>query len=150
MTRRYRSYLVKVARALGECQLVEFELKFYISQALELCQKRMKGRLPFGMSGDDYRDASLERLIEAFKKLSDCPPLVSRLKKFKDQRNFVAHRAIAVCMDQEGDFQVEAARALEKELSSIEKEASSLVLAINEENVKFLGHLYFDEVEEKG
>lgn len=53
---------LKVAQALTGCQLVEQELKLYISEALELVIKALDGRLPFSMSGRDYENSSLEGL----------------------------------------------------------------------------------------
>jgi hypothetical protein len=71
-----RAFYLHIADALSGCQLVEQELKLYISEALELVQKCVGGRVPFNMTGEDYEDSSLERLIETFKKLSDNPTLV--------------------------------------------------------------------------
>ena len=64
-------FYLQVAYSLSGCQLVEQELKLYISEALEYVGKCVGKRLPFQMSGKDYEDASLERLIDTFKKLSN-------------------------------------------------------------------------------
>lgn len=147
MSRRKQAYFLRVARSLGACQLVEFELKLYITQALELVEKCVADRMPFKMAGRDYQDASLERLIEAFKKLSDCPALVKRLASFKDERNFVAHKAIAACIDPDGELGHGAAKKLESRLENIEKEAVLLTEAIHAESLIFVAHLYFDVIE---
>ena len=104
MTRRNHAFFLRVARSLGACQLVELELKLYIQQEFELVEKCVKGRLSFKMSGADYEDSALEQLIKTFRKLSNNPSLVARLEKFKKERNFVAHKAIAACLDPPCDF----------------------------------------------
>jgi hypothetical protein len=147
MTRRNHAFFLRVAHSLGACQLVEFELKLYIQQAFELVEKYVKGRLSFKMSGADYENAPLEQLIKTFKKLSDNPPLVSRLERFKNERNFVAHKAIAACLDPEGGLQQTAAAALKGRLEEIAKEAALLTEAIHEESMKFIPHLYFDPLD---
>lgn len=72
-------FYLKIARALSGCQLVEQELKLYITEALELAKKRIGNKMPFKMSGEDYANSSLEGLIKIFKKLSDNETLVSEL-----------------------------------------------------------------------
>lgn len=66
-----RNFYLQAADALSGCQLAEQELKLYISEALDFVQECVGNKLPFRMSGVDYEDASLERLIEGLKKLSD-------------------------------------------------------------------------------
>ena len=150
MTRSQRSFLLKVARALGACQLVEFELKFYITQAFQLCQKRVGDFPPFAMTGAEYENAPLERLITIFQKLSDCPLLVKRLTAFKAERNFLAHRAIAACINPDGDFELASAKPIVARLEKIEQDAFALIDAIRDESGKWLAHLYFDPIDEKG
>lgn len=140
-----RSFYLHVADALSGCQLVEQELKLYISEALELIQKCIGGRLPFKMTGADYEDASLERLIDAFKNLSENPQLVSALRKFKEERNFLSHKGITHCLDHDGEFDEGAASELEARLLAIEPEAQRLRTAIHEEANKFRGHLWFGD-----
>ena len=143
MTRKKHRYFVRVADCLGQCQLIELELKLYISQALELIAKFIAGRVPFKMTGTDYKDASLERLIDVFKKLSNNPALQTKLTKFKDERNFVAHKAIALCLDPNGDLKIPPAAAIEQRLFQIEREAAELTRAIQDEAAKFIAHFYF-------
>lgn len=88
------AFYLKVAYALTGCQLVEEELKPYITEALELAQKCIGNKMPFTMSGQDYADSSLERLIETFKKLNDNESLLNQLRRFKDERNFLSHKGI--------------------------------------------------------
>lgn len=140
-----RDFYLRIADALSGCQLVEQELKLYISEALELVQKCVAGRLPFNMTGKDYEDASLERLIEGFKKLSDNPSLLAALRKFKDERNFLSHRGITHCLDHEGELDHTAAAEFEARLSAIQPEAQRLRIAIHEEANKFRGDLWFGE-----
>lgn len=138
-------FFLKVSRALSGCQMVEMELKLYLANAVALIKKRLGGRMPFGMSGDDYQNHSLERLITEFKKFSDNQELVKRLNKFKDERNFLSHKAIATCMDRHEGYQEWQAASLDERLFQIENEASDLHLKIHDESAKFLGYLWFED-----
>lgn len=141
-------FYLQVAYALSGCQLVEQELKLYISEALEYVRKCVGKRLPFQMSGEDYENASLERLILAFRKLTDNDSLVSALGKFKDERNFISHKGIAHCLDPMGDLgDISAAEFLPR-LEAIQTEAERLRHAIHQEGGSFKGHLYFGEFPE--
>jgi len=138
-------FYLQVAFALSGCQLVEQQLKLYISEALELAQKCIGNRMPFKMSGEDYEDASLERLIEVFKKLSSNATLVAELRRFKDERNFLSHKGISHCLDPDGELFETTATDFQTRLQTIQKEANRLYLAIHEEANNFRGHLYFGE-----
>jgi hypothetical protein len=143
-------FYLRVAHALSGCQLVEQELKLYVSEALALVQKCVAGKLPFSMSGEDYADASLERLIEIFRKLSANATLVAELRKFKDERNFLSHRGIAHCLDPDGELDYVNASEFQARLSAIQPEAQRLRIAIHEEANKFRGYLWFDSAPSAG
>lgn len=138
-------FFLKVAQALSGCQLVEQQLKLYISEALELAAKCIGKRMVFTMSGEDYENSSLDRLIEVFKKLTDNAILVTELRKFKDERNFLSHRSITHCLDCEGDLFESAVAENEQRLAAIEREAKRLQRALHEEANKFRAELYFGE-----
>jgi hypothetical protein len=140
-----REFFQRVGEALSGCQLVEQELKLYIAEALALVAKCVGGRLPFRMAGEDYEDASLERLIEVFKKLSDNQPLVAALRKFKDERNFLSHRGITHCLDHEEELDHSAVGEYDQRLAAIGPEAQRLRAAIHDEANRFRGHLWFEE-----
>jgi hypothetical protein len=97
------------------------------------------------MTGTDYENASLERLIDVFKKFSDNPALVAALRKFKDERNFLSHKGIAHCLDYEGELDEMATAEFEARLLAVQPEAQRLRIAIHEEANKFRGHLWFGE-----
>jgi hypothetical protein len=103
-------------------------------------------KLPFKMSGNDYQDASLERLIDGFRKSSDNDGLVAELRGFKNERNFLSHNSIAHSMDPEQNLDYRAVVALEPRLDTIVNEARRLREAIHLEANRFRGHLWFDEV----
>jgi hypothetical protein len=134
----------KIAAALTGCQLVEQELKLYISEALELVAKSLDGRLPFNMSGQDYRDSSLETLIKVFGKLSNNPVLAAELNDFKTQRNFLSHRAITHCLDHDGELDVQSMTEVDSRLSLISSQAKKLCSKVNDEANRFRGHLWFE------
>ncbi len=138
-------FYLKIANALSGCQLVEQELKLYLTNALEFVSKCIGKRMPFKMKGEDYANSSLEGLIKAFKKLSNNEALVKDLNKFKDERNFLSHQGITHCLDWDGDFSDSTAAELQERLDNIEREAERLQIAIYEEASNFLSHLYFDD-----
>lgn len=132
------TFYLKVAHALSGCQLVEQELKLYITEALELVKKCVGDKRPFKMSGEDYADSSLEKLIAIFKKLSDNESLVTELGQFKDERNFLSHKGITHCLDYEGDLFHSAAFEFQDRLEAIQSEARRLRNALHDEANKFL------------
>jgi hypothetical protein len=143
-------FYLKVAYALSGCQLVEQELKLYITEALELAQKCIGTRMPFKLSGKDYANSSLEKLIHVFGGLSDNDALVSRLQKFKKERNFLSHQGITHCLDYDGELFLSTAAEFQNRLDAIQCEAEKLRMAIHEEANKFRGHLWFEEFQTEG
>ncbi len=139
------TFFLKVAQALSGCQLVEQQLKLYISEALELARKCIGRRMVFKMSGADFEDSSLERLIEIFRKLTDNDALVSELRRFKDERNFLSHKGITHCLDYEGDLFESTAAEYELRMAAIEAEARRLQRALHDEANKFRPELDFGE-----
>jgi len=141
------SFYLKVAHALSGCQLVEQQLKLYITEALQLAKKRIGNIMPFKMSGDDYANAALEKLIGVFRKLSDNETLVSELNRFKDERNFLSHQGITHCLDWDGELSHPTASEFQGRLEVIQIEAQRLRIAIHEEANKFRGDLWFDSID---
>lgn len=139
-----REFYEKVAASLAGCQLVEQELKLYIAEAFVLAQRCIGTRMPFKMSGDDFEDSSLERLIGTFRKLCDNAELVRALTAFKDERNFLSHKAITSCLDFNGELIDSELAAIEPKLSAIQKESDRLVRAIHDEFNKISVQLAFD------
>lgn len=136
-------FYLNVAYALSACQIIEQELKLYITEALEFARRCIGSRLAFKLSGEDYADASLERLIEAFKKLSDNDELIKNLRKFKNERNFLSHQGITHCLDYEGELFQSTAVEFHRRLDAIQAEAVRLRSQLHEELNKFRGMLYF-------
>jgi hypothetical protein len=141
-------FYLEVAHALSGCQLVEQELKLYITEAFDLVRKCVGDKMHFKMSGDDYANSSLEGLIKIFKKLSDNDSLSTELNKFKDERNFLSHQGIANCLDYECSLSESTALEFHHRLEAIQSEAERLRIAIHEEANKFRGHLWFDPIED--
>ncbi|OAI44019.1 hypothetical protein AYO43_09625 [Nitrospira sp. SCGC AG-212-E16] len=143
MTTPENDFYLKVAHALSGCQLVEEHLKLYITEALELVKKCVGDKIAFKMIGEDYADSSLERLIEIFKKLSDNETLVTELRQFKDERNFLSHKGITHCLDYDDELDYGAMSEFQNRLAAIPLEAQRLRLALHDEANKFRGHLWF-------
>jgi hypothetical protein len=143
-------FYLRVAHALSGCQVIEQVLKLYISEALQLVQKCVSDKFPFTMTGEDFQDAPLGRLIDIFAKLSDNPSLVGELRIFKTERNFLSHRAITQCLDRDGELDDGAVDQIENRLAKIQLEANRLRIAIHEEANKFRGHLWFEKLPNAG
>ena len=138
------TFYLRVAFALTGCQLVEEELKLYITGAFELAKKCIGPRMPFKLSGADYEDASLERLIDIFRKFSDNDELIKDLRKFKDERNYLGHKSIAHCLDPFEDLTELATTDALPRIEAIQIEARRLRLAIHGEGNVNLVHLRFE------
>jgi hypothetical protein len=139
------AFFFKVATALSGCQLVEQELKLYISEALKLAEKCIAGRLPFRLSGKDHENNTLGQLIKVFAKLSDNPALVMELNAFTKERNTLSHRGITRCLDYDGELSFPETTEYEQRLLKIEVDAKRLRIAIHNEANKFRGELYFGQ-----
>jgi hypothetical protein len=150
MTTPEDDFYLKVAHALSGCQLVEEELKLYITEALELAKKCIGNKMPFKMIGEDYADALLEKLIDIFKKLSDNDTLVSELRNFKEKRNFLSHKGITHCLDYDDELDYGSMSEFQSQLAAIPPEAQRMRQAVNEEANKFRGHLWFDDESNTG
>ena len=142
-------FYLKVAHALSGCQLIEQELKLYITEALDLAKKCIGNKMPFKMNGSDYEDSSLERLIEIFKKLNDNDSLIKELNNFRIERNFLSHKGITHCLDYEGELFYSTVSEFQKRLNAIQHEAQRLRIMLREEASKFNVHLYFDDLPEE-
>lgn len=136
-------FYLEVAHALSSCQLIEQALKLYISEAFELARKCIGDKMIFSLSGEDYENASLERLIGTFKRLTGNPTLVKDLEKFKSERNYLSHKGIANCLDPMGHLSEPETIDLRKRLEHIKSESHRLRLLLHEEAGKFRPHLWF-------
>lgn len=143
-----KDFYLQVAYALSGCQLVEQELKLYISGALEYVRKCVGNRLPFKMGGQDYEDASMERLIETFRKLTNNDELVVELRKFKTERNFISHKGIAHSLDPMGDVENISVAEFIPRLQAVQTEADRLCRVIHEEGRSFNARLCFGQFHE--
>lgn len=143
-------FYLKVAHALSGCQLVEQQLKLYITRALELVTICIDGKIPFKMKGEDYANHSLERLIQTFRLLSDNEELVKRLNKFKDERNFLSHKGITHCLDYEHNLSDSIAKDVDARLLEIQRVAKELYIEIHNDANKFMHHVWFNGISENG
>jgi hypothetical protein len=147
MDKEKDDFFLRVAHALSGCQLVEQELKLYITEVLNLVKKWIAGRIPFKLSGEDYENSSLERLIEAFRRYSNNQTLVGELEAFKKERNFLSHKGITSCLDYEDELFYTAVADYSARLHVIEGEAERIRKAIHEEARNLEIH-WFDPVPE--
>jgi len=143
-----RAYFEKVGLALAVCQQVEEELKRYITMSLELASKLIGNEMTFRFTGEDYQDRSLERLIDAFRKLCGNDPLRERLDKFRHDRNFVSHQSIVRCMNPDGDLEFSAEDR--QRLEQIRLSGDKLVEDIGQECARIGVRLWFDDLTKEG
>jgi hypothetical protein len=145
---------LKVYHALKGCQLLEQELKRYISDAQELANKFGGTKMPGDLINQDYANRltkdpatfPLGELIKVFKGLGGNETLVEELIKFKLKRNDLCHRDIAGCLDPDGELDYGSMSEFQDQLAAIAPEAQRLRLAVHDEANKFRGHLYFDDI----
>ncbi|MBX3688342.1 hypothetical protein [Dokdonella sp.] len=95
---------MKVADALAGCQLLEQELRLYIAAAHSAIRRNLPAHLPYRVPDKDCAGDSLGQLISKFEKLSNDDELIAALKAFNKKRNKLAHRAIASCINPDGDL----------------------------------------------
>ena len=139
-------FYLKVAHALSGCQLVEQELKLYITEAFDLVRKCVGDQMVFRMTGKDYANAPLGQLIDTFRRLTSNKKLVDDLKSFTTERNLLSHTGISHCLDYEGELDTSTVAKYQRRLDAIQREAPRLRIAIHEEANKFRGHLFFDKI----
>ncbi|AJE97264.1 hypothetical protein [Pandoraea apista] len=134
-----------MAFALSGCQLVEQELKLYITDAFELAKKCIGSRMTFKFSGEDYENSSLEGLIGTFRKLSGNGQLAKDLDAFKKERNFLSHQAISYCIDYDGELTQGEVEKIRPRLDAIRLQSEVLRMSLHDEANSFRGHLYFED-----
>ena len=130
-----------VSSALLAFQLIEENLKLYITFSFKLIRIRLNQTVPFNFDGTEFENAPLERLLHIFARLTDNNPLVSRLNKLKKNRNFVAHFAFVEYLKSMDDpSQNEANR---EKLNTITKEAWVCFVILQEDiqalNTRIMG-----------
>lgn len=141
-------FYLKFAHALSGCQVVEQQLKLYITEALELARECVGDKMPFKIKGKDYENRSLRHLIYMFEKLSDNEGLVRDLYSFNNERNFLSHQAITDCLDYEGGLNFPKSQEFQKRFEKIHSDATRLQKAIYEEESEILVQRWFEVIPE--
>lgn len=145
MTDKEKIYL-HAAKGLASCQQVEFELKNYLLGATDLIRKHLDGAIPFKVSYEQFKNASLEGLIKHFRNYSDDDALISRLNKFKGKRNNLAHGALISLETPSGEFDNHEATKLHEQVNLIGDEASRLSSAIHSAAQDIWVNVWFDDI----
>lgn len=143
--RSSHQFFLEVGRLLGGCQLVEQQLKLYLQEALSLAKDRGE-QMPFKVSGSDFTEWPLGRLIKHFDKLSGNDALVAQLQLFKDDRNELVHTSVARCLDPDGELSEPEQTEVRSRAMCVAAESKRLVAAIHGEINKIRAQLYFDDV----
>ena len=138
-------FYLNISKALMGCQLVEQELKLYLTEAIEFAKLRLKGDMPFNWDGKDFDDSSLENLIKQFKKYSNNPQLAAELDSFKKERNFLSHKAIASCLDPSGELSPPERSSAESRAAKLCIDADRLTAQIHSEGAGFRARLLFGD-----
>lgn len=144
MDDRERHYRVRVANALGACQLLESELKEYLRVAFDLSQKR--GEAPPFSPRDKHERSPLGPLTAVFGRVSANADLQVKLETFAKDRNEVAHQGILRGLDYEGSIDYGAADEAEPWLAQVERKAGELIGAVHYETSKLSVLAYLDPI----
>ncbi len=130
-------FYMQAARSLAGCQLVEQALKLYITEALRLARTCIGASMPFRMAGDDYDNMALGGMTDVFGKLSDNSLLTASLRAFARERNFLTHRAIASCLDPDGELDYPGVTNLSARLVRIEERLKDSQLLCTRKGARF-------------
>ena len=130
--RQQARYASKVGNALSACQVVEEGLKLYLDLVFLRIQKEVHGTIPFHFKGEDYRSASMEKLLHVFRRLTDNRDLLERLESFKAERNYLAHRAVAEYFERH-EAEPKKHAAMMKRLQKLEDTGYGLWIEISSE-----------------
>ena len=103
--------------------------------------------MPFKFDGKDYEDAPLGTLIRGFSRLNDNDDLITSLKAFVKERNFLSHRAVTSCYYPDGSRSHADMSDLEPRLKDIEAKAEELTEAIHLEGNRIMCLLYFEDLD---
>lgn len=120
---KFNAYIFEVSGALAFFQLIEDFLKLYIEYSFKHASVYLSGKMPFRFTGEEFKEASLERLLSTFRKLSDNEEVINSLEKIKDKRNFCAHRAFIQYFEKSEIDEIHHKQNLET-IKEIKKEAT--------------------------
>jgi hypothetical protein len=118
-------------QALGGYQIIEEQLKTYIGIHFDRTRVLLNGKLHFGFSSDDYKEAALGRLVQVFSKLCSNEPLIAELRTVIARRNHVAHQAF-LTLYRKDVFPTEYSTLIGELYSDMER-LSALMAKIREE-----------------
>jgi hypothetical protein len=125
-------FLHRIGLALSPYQLIEEILKIYIEVAHLKIQQRV-GKIPFRYPRHEYENAPLEHLIRMFKRYCDNDDFINRLQRAKNDRNYVAHKAITHYMEHHHD---DDSAKMYWELTRIEEQGYDLAEQLQKELAK--------------
>jgi len=133
-----------VAKALTGCQLLEQELKAYLSAWRALEHDSSAAALP--TSSPEFDEKPLGQLVITFRKANSNIRLIDELWRFKDERNFLAHRAIQECLDLEGELFLTSVHETIPRIREIEATARRLRSDVYNEMNTLLVSRWFEDL----
>lgn len=89
-------YIEEVGKAMIAFQMIEETLKNQIDIRYQIIRSLVSGMFPFNYGNKDLENASMERLISIYKKMSDNEVLIKKIQSLLIDRNHCAHRALAI------------------------------------------------------
>lgn len=90
-----KMYSEAATHALAGFQIVEESLKSYITTYHQTVQKFLPKELIYDYKRSDIEDLALGRLIEVFSKMNRNSLLIDKLRKIKQIRDQLAHKALS-------------------------------------------------------
>lgn len=81
--------------ALVAYQMIEEQLKSYITIAHKIIRLCLSNRIPYKYLPEEIDGYALERLLAIFAKLNDNDELIKKLNQLPKDRNYCAHKAYA-------------------------------------------------------
>lgn len=144
-------FFLAVAGALDRCQALELALKCHISATFAAARKYLDSRVIFKMDESDVEKKSLGQLIQLYAKMSDDEDLIKDLRKFTQDRNFLAHSAIRSSYLPDGTF-LPSNEGMHERILQIEADADRLFRKVYDSGRQVLVHVWFDDIttEEEG
>ena len=97
-------YFENITRALVNFQHLEVILKFYVRDCDKLIQKSVKSSFHYAVREKEIEKMPLGRLIKEFSQRSNRKDIISALKMLNKHRNFVAHSAFLLTVEEQHDL----------------------------------------------
>ncbi|MGA2916847.1 MAG: hypothetical protein ABSE89_12555 [Sedimentisphaerales bacterium] len=125
-------YFDNTAKSLMAFQYLEVMLKFYIRDCDRIIQKSVKDSFHYSVREKDIEKMPLRRLIEEFSIRSNRKDIISVLKKLNNHRNYIAHAAYLLTIEEQKDS--EKMQGLADKIAEVTKAVKACMKALAHEH----------------